>query len=954
MKIVACYITKNEGRNLGKSLSALKDQVDEILVVDTGSTDDTKSVAKSYHATVYDFPWRNDFAAARNFTLDQVVADWVVFLDADEYFSEETGGNLRRVLADTDSQGKDLLILSWRNIDEDTGEILLDSHVPRIFRGNKGFRYLGRIHEELRDHGRAIASVGVVSPEDLLLIHTGYSHNLTEGKARRNLGMLLEELKERKEDPGNLYMYLAETYMGIDDETNAAKYAELDVEQGRRRVVYASRSWRILLRQYARDPAKSERRRVFAAKAVKDFPELPEFHAEYAQCLALSLDFPGALREAEVAEKCFRNYKEQPGLEPLMFDDKMLDLLKSQSGEWKKLADRSKEIRLTSCLVVRDGEEDMVSWLKNTAVFSHERIVVDTGSEDRTRELAMAAGCRVSEIPWENDFAGARNQALHRATGEWIAVLDVDEAFDKPEQVKPFLAWLENSHPEAEAVIVPWVNIDRDRENREISRDRVLRLLRGGRGLRYEGNVHEQLCRQDGSSPTIYQEGQRLLLWHWGYSSERILAKARRNLALLQEDIALHGESPRHYRYLADSFSTLGDWEAVLLYAQKAMEAPLQSLVPDSRMEHLLLVTMDKLDRPFSEQEAVLRKFCEKFSEKPEFYGLLGILLSEQGRYEEGVPFLEEALKREENALSKGIPSDFADERGRVYAWLALIYGMQGRKEEEISFLEKAIADAPMEDEVLNIAREIKEELSPREFFLWLRSWIPQSLKGDLFLARWAERNGHVDLRMELQETIAHTYGRELPRTEYYRAATEGRSEGMEAGIFSGIRRDISFLSMVLFQLEREEPAGWQELERQCSELLPMELRRTWRAYRGRGEAPARKGFDALWPWVRTVGDTSQKERFALLSFDLGEDLWRSCGRDLLEDESWEAAFSLYSHVSAEDAETDGEFWHDLGIALWHLGENAAMECFSRARELGIASKDMDAYEAWWKEDGVL
>ncbi|MDD3115497.1 MAG: glycosyltransferase, partial [Anaerovibrio sp.] len=69
MKISACYIAKNEAANLARSINSLKAQVDEIVVVDTGSEDSTVTAAKSLGARVYHYSWQDDFAAARNFAL---------------------------------------------------------------------------------------------------------------------------------------------------------------------------------------------------------------------------------------------------------------------------------------------------------------------------------------------------------------------------------------------------------------------------------------------------------------------------------------------------------------------------------------------------------------------------------------------------------------------------------------------------------------------------------------------------------------------------------------------------------------------------------------------------------------------------------------------------------------------------------------------------------------------
>ena len=100
MKISACYIVKNEAAVLARSIESLQGNVDELLVVDTGSTDDTVALARRYGARVLQYIWQDDFAEARNFAIDQAEGDWIVFPDADEYFADVKP--LRPLLAETE------------------------------------------------------------------------------------------------------------------------------------------------------------------------------------------------------------------------------------------------------------------------------------------------------------------------------------------------------------------------------------------------------------------------------------------------------------------------------------------------------------------------------------------------------------------------------------------------------------------------------------------------------------------------------------------------------------------------------------------------------------------------------------------------------------------------------------------------------------------------------------
>ena len=115
MKISAVYIAKNEEKNIARSLDSLKDSVDEFILVDTGSTDNTVNIFDKYGGKVFFLPWNNDFSIPRNMALSKATGDWIILLDADEYFSVETAKNLRMVIEE--NANVDGLLLNITNID---------------------------------------------------------------------------------------------------------------------------------------------------------------------------------------------------------------------------------------------------------------------------------------------------------------------------------------------------------------------------------------------------------------------------------------------------------------------------------------------------------------------------------------------------------------------------------------------------------------------------------------------------------------------------------------------------------------------------------------------------------------------------------------------------------------------------------------------------------------------
>ena len=201
-----CMIVKNEAALLAGCLESVKGIVDEIVVVDTGSTDSTKEIAANYGAKIYDFPWQNDFAMARNESIKHCNSDWILYLDADERLN--FGGNtLRKLLENTpDEIGAILCTIESRHSTL-TGESELHRGAyPRIFRnyGYPSIRFEGRVHEQISP---SITELGkAMQFSEIIIIHLGYDRTREEmeEKIKRNYSMLMQHIKE---EPVNAFAW---------------------------------------------------------------------------------------------------------------------------------------------------------------------------------------------------------------------------------------------------------------------------------------------------------------------------------------------------------------------------------------------------------------------------------------------------------------------------------------------------------------------------------------------------------------------------------------------------------------------------------------------------------------------------------------------------------------------------------------------------------------------------
>lgn len=314
MKISACYIVKNEANNLSKSINSIKNQIDEIVVVDTGSTDNTLEVAKQCGARIYNYEWNDDFAKARNFALSKAAGDWLILLDADEYFTEETASNIRQVICK--NRQADAFLLQMVNYDADKQEIQDYFYQLRIARNQDGLHYEGKIHEKLKlSDGKTMKFINV--PASLLKIyHTGYASSVSQQKSERNL-KLLQQAVAAGQSETELARYFCDCYLGIDDMENCVHYAWMDVRRGRQPVSFASRCNRVLMEHYAQrtDEDGKKQRRQLAELSVKDYPEVPDFWAEYSECLYQAGEYAKAISAMEKALELMQDYN---GMEPSM------------------------------------------------------------------------------------------------------------------------------------------------------------------------------------------------------------------------------------------------------------------------------------------------------------------------------------------------------------------------------------------------------------------------------------------------------------------------------------------------------------------------------------------------------------------------------------------------------------------------------------------------------------
>jgi tetratricopeptide (TPR) repeat protein len=231
MHLSLCMIVRNESRFLPDCLASVRGVVDQMVVVDTGSTDDTREIARAAGALVVEHEWTDDFAAARNAALPWVTGDYILMLDADERLAPGVERELRGAIADGTLLLGLLPLHNATSLDATLEEVLSGAkaqagaiYLPRVMRFTPDLRWTGRVHESISDwlvrHGSRATTV------EAPIIHFGYVSEVWDGRGKvdRNRS-LLERLVQEAPHPV-AYGHLASERVRAGDAEGARAAAE--------------------------------------------------------------------------------------------------------------------------------------------------------------------------------------------------------------------------------------------------------------------------------------------------------------------------------------------------------------------------------------------------------------------------------------------------------------------------------------------------------------------------------------------------------------------------------------------------------------------------------------------------------------------------------------------------------------------------------------------------------
>lgn len=345
-------------------------------------------------------------------------------------------------------------------------------------------------------------------------------------------------------------------------------------------------------------------------------------------------------------------------------------------------------MRLSLCMIVRDEEASLARCLRSVQGVVDEMCVVDTGSTDRSREIARALGARVTDRPWDDHFAEARNASLELAQGDWVLVLDADEEL----VTKNARASLERFAGQGARRMGRIVVEHMDPIEGTLGKVALTRFFPRSSEFRFRGRVHERVVCE-GFAPPRLSTGVRVL--HHGYASEvpDRLDKLARNARLLELALV---EEPRnaylHYQ-LARSHAAAGrhgdSWRA----CRSAIELAPRD-VP--WLAHLVETGAYAL-RALGRSEEALRligEIRERFPERPDSSFLRALLEMDLGRLDDAEQGFRRCLELESREPTGGETAPSASTYAPAYN-LAVMFEVLGLLSEARAWYERALAFKP-------------------------------------------------------------------------------------------------------------------------------------------------------------------------------------------------------------------------------------------------------------------
>lgn len=316
-------------------------------------------------------------------------------------------------------------------------------------------------------------------------------------------------------------------------------------------------------------------------------------------------------------------------------------------------------MKISQAMIVKNEERHIQRALEWGRSVMSEQIVVDTGSEDHTIELAKEKGAQVFSIPWQDDFSFSKNAAIEKCRGDWIAFLDADEYMERTD-VSKLPDIIERADAEGYDAISA-SSLDLDDNMKPFGGGTLVRFFKNQPNIRYHRCIHEQL-----SVSRVYDATKEINIYHTGYSaSEKKKKPSDRNLLLIKKELSRNPRDAEMLGYLGDEFRARMQYgkavdayqSAISFFPPELSESNQRAAVSLERLLELHAYqlawqkdshgTKSEMKRiSFEEMEKLYEKATSLFPKESDYDYIMGEYFYGENQYDEAMNFYGKALRK--------------------------------------------------------------------------------------------------------------------------------------------------------------------------------------------------------------------------------------------------------------------------------------------------------------------
>lgn len=471
----------------------------------------------------------------------------------------------------------------------------------------------------------------------------------------------------------------------------------------------------------------------------------------------------------------------------------------------------AKEISISQCMIVKNEEKNIrraLSWAKEIV---QEQVVVDTGSTDRTVEIAESMGAKIFYFEWCDDFSAAKNYAIEQATGDWIAFLDADEYFT-PEDARKLPEVIrtaeknfsQNGTPDV--IRATWAQLNDEGKVFAVSEQD--RIFRNKKDVRYRKPIHEVLASTRGRDLQLVDATEALSIMHTGYFRSVIAEKGKRNVPLLKKAVNNDPDDYDSWAYLAEAFSAEEHYTEALQTAEKVLEKGLHKAEPPqintALMTWFTATSSGRTGSPEQYKEkayALYERYCKAGYSYPDIEFGMACYLQKLGDTDGVVLFFEAALQKLE--YYKGVDTlKMAGRLDHIYAYLALYYSEKKDAQKSVYYCTLSLRVDKYQETPLSCLLELLKDdrnTEAAQAYAFLgKIYDIDSLKDKLFILKLAIKTGYKELEEFIRAGMSEEEIKELwsDNCQSWAKKREALKEAYP-NISIRNRTDMNFLSLL-------------------------------------------------------------------------------------------------------------------------------------------------------------